>query len=221
MNKNLKKGTIILLSVSMLASSIPVFAQSKNTKALPEINDCVNFKEENYNSSLANSILEKNFDEDLLTDEESKLLDYLVSKETKSTEEKEEILEVLKTFNDPYLRSVKKVISVDKAGKALNIVIDLALLATGEGGLANAGIKKLEKKYGVEKAKEIIEKKVVTKVAKKLSDWGLKGMLAHAGRFAGIIIDNIFDPGTAIAKFIDNHLDANKGNGYLDVNVPW
>lgn len=145
MNKNFKKSTIILFSVSILASSIPVFAQSKNTEALPEINDCVNFKEKNYNGSLANSILEKNFDEDLLTDEESKLLDYLISKETKSTEEKEEILEVLKTFNDPYLRSVKKVISVDKAGKALNIVIDLALLATGEGGLANAGIKKLKK----------------------------------------------------------------------------
>lgn len=46
-------------------------------------------------------------------------------------------------------------------------------------------------------------------------------MLAHAGRFAGIIIDNIFDPGIAVAKFIDNHLDANKGNGYLNVNVPW
>lgn len=80
---------------------------------------------------------------------------------------------------------------------------------------------KSSKKIWRRKSKRNNRKKVVAKVVKKLSDRGLKGMLAHAGRFAGIIIDNIFDPGIAVAKFIDNHLDANKGNGYLNVNVPW
>lgn len=169
--------------------------------------------------ALSQSIIKKDFQLSIMDEREKNFLDYMLSQESSFGKNRKLTLYYLNKDNNSgiYFGKSVRVISVDHAGTAINIVIDLALLATGEGGIAQAGIKSLVQKYGVTKAKKMIEEKVVVKVVNKLASWGLKGIAAHTFRIVGIVIDNILDPGHAIASWIDNNIDANRGNGYIDI----
>lgn len=114
---------------------------------------------------LSQRIIDKQFDLSIMTDDEKDFLDYMISQENCSN--KEQTLYLLNNSNLDslfvYYMNSKSIISVDHAGTALNIIIDLALFTIGEGGIADDGVKHLVEKYGVDKAKKIIEEKVVEK----------------------------------------------------------
>ncbi|HJG23343.1 hypothetical protein F6X86_07055 [Enterococcus durans] len=95
-------------------------------------------------------------------------------------------------------------ISVPFAASAFNLAINLVT-----GGVASAGVKALIKKYGTQKALDLLKRKIIGAVAV----WGVK-------QITGIntiikVVATALDPGTAIAKAIDAR-DKIPNNGYLE-----
>ncbi len=100
-------------------------------------------------------------------------------------------------------------ISVGFAGSAFNLGVNLAT-----GGVASAGVKALIRKYGSQRAIDLISRRIVGIAV----TWGIKqvtGINIITGAVASVI-KTALDPGTAIAKAIDAR-DIIPNNGYLEL----
>lgn len=107
-----------------------------------------------------------------------------------------------------YKRAAHGWISVGFAGAAFNLGVNLVT-----GGVASAGVKALIRKFGTQKAIDLINRRIVGIIA----TWGIKqatGINIITGAVASAI-KTALDPGTAIAKFIDAR-DKIRNNGYLE-----
>ena len=100
-------------------------------------------------------------------------------------------------------------ISVGFAGSAFNLGVNLAT-----GGVASAGVKALIRKYGSQRAIDLISRRIVGIAV----TWGIKqatGINIITGAVASVI-KTALNPGTAIAKAIDAR-DIIPNNGYLEI----
>lgn len=220
---------LVLTPVSANAATIPSSQTPSNTFAENLIS-----KDK---TALQESILEKDFDISQMTATERTYYDSVVQasltkaggKSFNTAENRKIVKDIMadKAITDGsenesvtsgkfYTKSVHRIMSVSAAGKILNAVIDVALLFTGAGGIVDGGIRALIKKFGYNEARSIIKQQIASKVVSTLIKWGMTGVAAKVEGIVSIILENVFDPGTAIAEWIDSW-DAVPNNGYIDV----
>lgn len=93
-------------------------------------------------------------------------------------------------------------------GSGINLAISLMI-----GGVGSAGVKALIRKFGTQRAINLINQKVVG----VLTVWGIKQIVGvnFIAQLVSTTVKNVLDPGGYIAKQLDSR-DKYRNNGYVD-----